>query len=308
MSHIICFRGLPGFAAGFLLCLFSLPGIAIASNSFLEDSERGWFWYEEPEVPPELSELPEASPRGVTEEADDSEEKVAADRRERRTAGLSEDTVDAYVAGLPRTEQGELMSADLKTLLPKALEFAVDNPNQINVMRYFTLQRMTMNKSERFAAESRRLVMLNPELDEMAGAVRSQRQREEDERSESGELREKLKLLSENVILVYLYQGTCPYCKMGVTQINALADSGFKVMGISLDGVFLEDLKAEVNIHEPNAAAFYGIDSVPVLIAVDAEGNREPGHTVIMSGGLLNLGELEYRLANSLKLFEEKRK
>lgn len=296
MSVMLNLRGLRGFAVPVLFVLSSVSGGAEASNSFLEDSKRGWFWYEEPEVAEGLQEKAALPPQEISAETEDDSKE-----RERRVARLSENTVDEYVEGLPKTAFGELKASDLRPLLPKTLEFAVDNPSPANVLRYFTLQRMTMNKSERFATESRRLVKLNPELDEMAGAVKPQKLREADERSESRALHEKLRILSEKVILVYVYQGTCPYCKMGVAEVNALAASGFKVMGISLDGVLLNELKADANIHEPGAAAFYGISSVPVLIAVDAQGSGESGHTVIMSGGLLNLSELKYRLVNAVR-------
>jgi conjugal transfer pilus assembly protein TraF len=274
-----------------------------ASEAFMADSERGWFWYEEPveEEQIEAAESPEST--AVIREKAPEEHQTATvvpqdfTGRSIKVADIDENSMDRYIESLPRTPGGTLFAKDLKEILPKSLELAVDNPSSVNVLRYFTLQRMTMNKSENFATESRRLVMLSPELDEMGGAVRPLKLREEAERKEERELASVLADLREKVILVYVYQGSCPYCRQGVSEINILADEGFRVVGISLDGIIIDELKAVSNIHEPSAASYYGISSVPALLAVDADERGGSGYSVVMSNGLLNLSEIRFRLA-----------
>lgn len=269
----------------------------------MADSERGWFWYEEPveEEQIEAAESPEST--AVIREKAPEEHQTATvvpqdfTGRSIKVADIDENSMDRYIESLPRTPGGALFAKDLKEILPKSLELAVDNPSPVNVLRYFTLQRMTMNKSENFATESRRLVMLSPELDEMGGAVRPLKLREEAERNEERELGSILAALREKVILVYVYQGSCPYCRQGVSEINILADEGFRVVGISLDGIIIDELKAVSNIHEPSAASYYGISSVPALLAVDADERGGSGYSVVMSNGLLNLSEIRLRLA-----------
>lgn len=271
-----------------------------ASEAFMADSERGWFWYEEP-VEEEQIEVAESQESTVVirEKAPEGDQTApvvpqAFTGRSIKVADIDENSMDRYIESLPRTPGGTLFAKDLKEILPKSLELAVDNPSPVNVLRYFTLQRMTMNKSENFATESRRLVMLSPELDEMGGAVRPLKLREEAERKEEREVGSVLADLRNRVILVYVYQGGCPYCRQGVSEINILADEGFGVVGISLDGIILNDLKAVSNIHEPSAASYYGISSVPALLAVYSDGS---GYSVVMSNGLLNLSEIKLRLA-----------
>lgn len=269
----------------------------------MADSERGWFWYEEPveEEQIEAAESPEST--AVIREKAPEEHQTATvvphdfTGRSIKVADIDENSMDRYIESLPRTPGGTLFAKDLKEILPKSLELAVDNPSPVNVLRYFTLQRMTMNKSENFATESRRLVMLSPELDEMGGAVRPLKLREEAERKEEREVGSVLEDLRNRVILVYVYQGGCPYCRQGVSEINILADEGFSVVGISLDGIILNDLKAVSNIHEPSAASYYGISSVPALLAVDSDERDGSGYSVVMSNGLLNLSEIKLRLA-----------
>lgn len=274
-----------------------------ASEAFMADSERGWFWYEEPveEEQIEAAESPEST--AVIRDKAPEEHQTATvvpqefTGRSIKVEDIDENSMDRYIESLPRTPGGTLFAKDLKEILPKSLELAVDNPSPVNVLRYFTLQRMTMNKSENFATESRRLVMLSPELDEMGGAVRPLKLREEAERNEERELGSVLTDLREKVILVYVYQGSCPYCRQGVSEINILADEGFRVVGISLDGIIIDELKAVSNIHEPSAASYYGISSVPALLAVDADERGGSGYSVVMSNGLLNLSEIKLRLA-----------
>lgn len=288
-------------AIALFLCMYASS--RAASEAFMADSERGWFWYEEPveEEQIEAAESPEST--AVIREKAAEEHQTAPlvpqefTDRSIKVADIDENSMDRYIESLPRTPGGALFAKDLKEILPKSLELAVDNPSPVNVLRYFTLQRMTMNKSENFATESRRLVMLSPELDEMGGAVRPLKLREEAERNEERELGSILAALREKVILVYVYQGSCPYCRQGVSEINILADEGFRVVGISLDGIIIDELKAVSNIHEPSAASYYGISSVPALLAVDADERGGSGYSVVMSNGLLNLSEIRLRLA-----------
>lgn len=288
-------------AIALFLCMYASS--RAASEAFMADSERGWFWYEEPveEEQIEAAESPESTAviRENAPEVDQTAPVVNREFTDRsiKVADIDESSMDRYIESLPRTPGGALFAKDLKEILPKSLELAVDNPSPVNVLRYFTLQRMTMNKSENFATESRRLVMLSPELDEMGGAVRPLKLREEAERNEERELSSVLADLREKVILVYVYQGSCPYCRQGVSEINILADEGFRVVGISLDGIIIDELKAVSNIHEPSAASYYGISSVPALLAVDADERSGSGYSVVMSNGLLNLSEIRFRLA-----------
>lgn len=288
-------------AIALFLCMYASS--RAASEAFMADSERGWFWYEEP-VEEEQIEVAESQESTVVirEKAPEGEQTApvvpqAFTGRSIKVADIDENSMDRYIESLPRTPGGALFAKDLKEILPKSLELAVDNPSPVNVLRYFTLQRMTMNKSENFATESRRLVMLSPELDEMGGAVRPLKLREEAERKEEREVGSVLADLRNRVILVYVYQGGCPYCRQGVSEINILADEGFGVVGISLDGIILNDLKAVSNIHEPSAASYYGISSVPALLAVDSDERDGSGYSVVMSNGLLNLSEIKLRLA-----------
>ena len=288
-------------AIALFLCMYSSS--RAASEAFMADSERGWFWYEETveEEQIEAAESPE-SVAVIREKAPEEHQTAPVvlqefTGRSIKVADIDENSMDRYIESLPRTPGGALFAKDLKEILPKSLELAVDNPSPVNVLRYFTLQRMTMNKSENFATESRRLVMLSPELDEMGGAVRPLKLREEAERNEERELGSVLAALREKVILVYVYQGSCPYCRQGVSEINILADEGFRVVGISLDGIIIDELKAVSNIHEPSAASYYGISSVPALLAVDANERGGSGYSVVMSNGLLNLSEIRFRLA-----------
>ena len=288
-------------AIALFLCMYASS--RAASEAFMADSERGWFWYEEPveEEQIDATESPESAAviREKAPEEYQTATVVPQDFTDRsiKVADIDENSMDRYIESLPRTPGGALFAKDLKEILPKSLELAVDNPSPVNVLRYFTLQRMTMNKSENFATESRRLVMLSPELDEMGGAVRPLKLREEAERNEERELSSVLADLREKVILVYVYQGSCPYCRQGVSEINILADEGFRVVGISLDGIIIDELKAVSNIHEPSAASYYGISSVPALLAVDADERSGSGYSVVMSNGLLNLSEIRFRLA-----------
>ena len=303
----------------------AISDVRAAGNSFLEESERGWFWYEVPTEPSDedYSMSPEnsadgdmnreASSEGISPQSsavsrnseDVPEQKSGADvlsaiMRKKGYAELGEDNIDDVISALPRSADGYIGSSSLGVILPKTLEIAVDHPTSVNVERYFQLQRMTMNKSENFAAAARSIVIESPELDEMGSVVKSLKQRETEERMQKESMDETLHELSGTLTLVYVYNGSCPFCRQGVTEINSLADSGFTVVGISLDGIILEDLHAVRNIHAPRIASLYGIKSVPVLLGF-YRNDEAKDPVVIMSNGLLSLSEIRKRMVSLKK-------
>ena len=63
-------------------------------------------------------------------------------------------------------EDGLIRSKSLKKIMPEVLNKALDNPTYQNVLTYYLLMQMAMNKSETFSKVSSTLSLLNPSLDE----------------------------------------------------------------------------------------------------------------------------------------------
>ncbi len=274
--------------------LVSGPAGAL-TGTFLRESGRGWFWYEDPADVYEEQPGEEAGPLPAPPSAAaPAREEVPPPGRAAALPPLGEDNIDAVIAGLPRAPGGTLRAADLRAVLPAALGIAVDNPTGDNIGRYFRLQRQVMDKSGRFAENARNLVAFTPELDEFGRSVRSGELRAEESRAAREDLVRELGEAAAGYGLLYIYKGECRFCRMGVRAINALADEGFDVIGISLDGVILPDLRAAPGPGGAEAAAYYGIASVPAVVAV----GREPGAGwTVVGEGLIPESELRRRLA-----------
>ena len=201
--------------AGTVLLMHLNPADA-ASDSYIKERAKGWFWYETKTEPESISEtdtdtLPQLSPvplenssarknagniiissRPAVHSGSDSSLNKPQELRNRHSGiaaeirlssdirRLGEKEIDAYLDKLPRAPDGSLHAGDLRLILPRVLELAVDHPDEANITRYFSLQQMSMNKSENFAKTARELVMFNTELDEMPGALKSQQQKETD--------------------------------------------------------------------------------------------------------------------------------
>lgn len=317
--------------AGTVLFLHINPADA-ASDSYIKERAKGWFWYE---VKTEAESIPETDADSLTLQSPVPRQSTSVQKKENvgsiiissrpavhsgnnsslnnpqglgnRHSGiaaeirlssdirrLGEKEIDAYLDKLPRTPDGLLHAGDLRLILPRALELAVDHPDEANITRYFFLQQMSMNKSENFAKTARDLVMFNTELDEMPGALKSQQQKEADMELHNELISEKLAALGRHTGLLYIYRGDCPYCRIGIQNMNILAGTGMKIIGISIDGVILEELDSIRNMTAPYAVTEYRITEVPSIVAVSLDDETIPPVTV--AGGLINLNELKFRL------------
>ncbi|PLY15316.1 MAG: hypothetical protein C0631_07585 [Sedimenticola sp.] len=117
-------------------------GLAQATNAFIKDKERGWFWYEDPIIPEEEEEqpIPEIPPPPPAETAEKKE---------------------------VEPEKPKMFSVVwLREQLPKLRERAIDDPSKKNVRTYLYAQRVMMDKADNFSNTWRRVVMTDPLLDE----------------------------------------------------------------------------------------------------------------------------------------------
>ncbi len=132
-----------------------------------------------------------------------------------------------------------LSSAWLKVNLPKYLNKALDDPSPQNVRAYLILQKVALDKSERFTDMSKRVSVTDPILDELtrrpfstsgvnvASAIASMKGENE------------MKKMGKRMGLWVFYANSahCPYCNLIGQLLSAQQRLyGFKVLPISLDG------------------------------------------------------------------------
>ncbi|MBF0609506.1 MAG: conjugal transfer protein TraF [Magnetococcales bacterium] len=231
-----------------------------SSDSFFSDHERGWFWYESPpveEVPEEelLLPTPPSPPAGQT------------------------DTVP-------------LSAAWLREQLPKFRDMAIDQPSAENVAVYLALQKVAMDKSNRFSDAAQLAVMSEPWLDENnTRSIATFGALVMDETAQAG-LDEAVKMIADKVGIWFFYESTCPYCVSQAGVLSALAKShGLKVMAISMDGLPLPGSEFRNFIRDEGHARKLGVTTTPTMMLFQA-----PSEFAVLSQGLMAGDEIMRRL------------
>lgn len=248
-------RRLPPFALCLLLCAQSFAAdkpadqeAALApiagGETFYQDKERGWFWYEDPE--PEPEKIPEP-PKPV----------VTAPKPEKENP--------------PKTQQeGGPMPGSvawIKANLPKLREIAIDNPSDENIQAYYYAQRLMMDKSEHFSRRSQEVIRNDPLLDEdlrypvtnaASDAIASA----------AGKQKEALmKMIAGNAGLIFFFRGEdCALCEQTVSAVTGMQHKyGFTVIPISLDGKGLPSGAFPQFKHDNGLADHLGVITAPAL-------------------------------------------
>ena len=229
------------------------------SPLFYEDKERGWFWYEpepvaEPEPEPEPNPMPTPEP-------------------------LKKPV--ATVQARPQPDQ-PLSSAWFRANLTKYRDTAIDDPTPDNVSRYLYLQRVMLDKAERFTEVSQRVVMADPLLDENSRRpIATFGANAMDEQAEQG-VNKAIKHIARQAGLWFFYSSTCSYCIKEAGVLNGLSHAhGFKVLPIALDGLPLPGNDFPHFTVDQGQARRLGVDTTPALFLV------KPG----ADGDVIQLGQ-----------------
>lgn len=245
-------------------------------GSYVDRKEEGWFWYEklpdpEPEAEPDPEPLVPATPPPPAEPPKAAVPPAAAP------------------AGPPA-----FSVAWIKANLPKYLNAAIDDPTPENVRAYYYMQRLMMDKAERFALTAKTVVMGDPVLDESnrmpLASFASKRQE-----AEAGKHRDTLIAgLSEQIGLFFFFDDRCVACGQQAFVLNALEKlNGLKSKAISLDGSEMDPKYFAETLHDTGQAAELGVRKLPALIVVAPEAGVLEA---ISQGSLLSVTEIKERL------------
>lgn len=232
----------------------------INDSSFYGDKERGWFFYEDPE----LDEEQINNPIPPAPKPPPVEEKKAEP--------------------LPEKPPGaKPLSAEwLRKNMEKYRDKAIDEPTPENVSAYMYLQRVVLDKSEKFAQVTQQVVMSDPVLDENSrrptatfGAFAM------DDMATQG-TEKAAKKLAETAGLWFFYASTCEFCIKEVGVLKGLMNAyGFKVLPIALDGLPLPGSEFPDFTIDRGQAKKLGVETTPALFLV------KPGP----DGGAIQLGQ-----------------
>lgn len=240
-------------SSALIACLSTLPVLVLASGVDLTAREEGWFWYEDPPPLQEegLEELPPA-PLVIPIPPEDPDP-VAESEKDPGPPVMS--------------------TAWIRENLPIAMERAIDEPTEKNLLIFAYLRRAAFDKAERFAYEMRDIVLTDPLLDEnnrapiSIAASRALRSRKKDEDEA------KLKLLADRVGFFYFHDDTCTYCQQQVPILEKLQkEYGFKFLAIGVGNSQLEGVSFPARMDEGQAQTLE-VSRVPSIVMVWPDDN-----------------------------------
>jgi conjugal transfer pilus assembly protein TraF len=266
------------------LCLSSLwlpvAGAGPAQARFYERGAEGWFWYAEEPPEPEPEPAPEAPP---------------PPQEPASPPAIAEQPPPPPPAATAPPVPAPLSAAWLRANLEHYRDRAIDDPTPRNVALYLYLQRLTLDKAERFAEASQRVVWSDPLLDETTRRPLATFAANLVNRTAGAAQAAALTETSKVAGLWFLFRSDCPYCEAQAPLLAVLAARhGFRIQAVSLDGKplpggFFPDYR-----RDQGQARALGVVATPALFLA-----RPPTDLVPLAQGVLSLEELEARIVNA---------
>lgn len=205
---------------------------------FFEDNERGWFWYEKQPEPPKKVEVkppppPPPPPTAAPAPTDLPQEPMVV---------IQAPQPAPQPPAPPSAPEGPAPGsvAWMRLALPAALDAATDEPTPENVERYFLLQQMALNRSEKFATVAQTVTTGHPMLDEGRRRPRQDRfsKLQEDEASKAKAA--VLGKLFETSALILFLDARCSGCALLAENFTRMKDThGLVWKVVSMDGTVL---------------------------------------------------------------------
>lgn len=246
----------------FAAIAFTLPAMAQeepATGQFFSRKSEGWYWYIDPkdEIKPEPPKVQPPKPAAKTTEP-------------AKAAPFSVEW--------------------LRTNMPKLLDAAINDPTKENVEAYLYAQRVTMDKSQRYAEQSQRVVAADPFLDEnnrvpIASYTKPFFLRQ----AQEGKL-EALKHVATVGGLWVFFDSKCNFCQPQVNTANELAKKyGLITKFISMDGKGLPNVKQFVR--DSGQAKRLNLKITPTTVLV-----VPPNNFYVVSQGIMAQDQLSDRI------------
>jgi len=204
-------KHIPSGRAVLLFCflaavLIGLPNTTVGmEQKFYNDAKQGWFWYEEPALEPEKTELPATRPLP---------------------------TLTDY-----STEQlWDMHPDDFQALLMEFQKKAVQRPTEQNVLEYLTMQDLARRKAAVYANVASYVLQKHAGLDmgrdypvTAPGVIARVKMQKE-------EIAATIQTAAEDHALLYFYSSDCPYCTEQQQILRFFTDQyGWQVKGIDIN-------------------------------------------------------------------------
>jgi len=198
----------------YLILLLSLgpPLTGLAQESWITDHERGWFWYEP--IPEELPEdLVEPPPAPLP-------------------------PPQALAPQPPQPQGPPPLSAEwIRENLEKYQRAAIDDPTPENVAAFLYIQRVMLDKSQRFSEKVKHMVQMDPYLDQGTRRPIASYGGAQFSRDVMAARQRLLAQIARQAGVFFFFQSGCGHCDIQAPVLKSLQQRyGFIVFPISMDG------------------------------------------------------------------------
>jgi conjugal transfer pilus assembly protein TraF len=185
-----------------------------------------------------------------------------------------------------------LSAAWIRENLDRYRDLAIDDPTPENVELYAYLQRLSMDKAERFAQVMGQVVVANPELDETARRAITTPQKMAIAEATRQAREATLGRLAQELGLWYFYSSTCSFCLRQSPILERVSRRfGLRVLPISLDGEPMPDGSYPRYLIDEGQSKRLNVKVTPTLMIA-----KPPSTIVMLSEGLRTDKEIEDRL------------
>ncbi len=178
----------------------------------------------------------------------------------------------------------------LRDSMPKLLDAAINDPTKENVEAYLYAQRVAMDKSQRYAEMTQRVVAADPFLDENNRVPIAGYAKPFFLRNAQSLMTDALKHVSTVGGLWVFFDSKCTFCRPQVNTVQEMAKTyGFNVRYISMDGKGLPNLSDFSQ--DKGHAKLLNLRLTPTTVLV-----VPPNNYYIVSQGLMAQNQLAERI------------
>lgn len=245
---------------------------ASGSQPWFENKREGWFWYNEA-----IIEEPAESPT----------EETPVDRTSAADPMPRADVVPQGPAGFS--------SAWLRENLDEYLETAIDDPTPENVQAFLYLQRLSLDRAERFSDAVSMALVADPALDETTRSPIAPFAANQTPKVVAERRARMLEHISTQAGIFFFFESTCPYCQAQAPVLSRLAEAyGFTVYAVSVDGHALPGGEFPDFRVDRGTAEQLGVINYPAMFLV-----APPNSFVNLAQGAVSMLELEERIVQA---------
>ena len=171
--------------------------------------------------------------------------------------------------------------------------WAIDNPTPANVAAYMYLQRVMLDKSQRFAEQVKHVVQMDPYLDQGTRrpiATYGGTEFSKEARAAQGRL---LAQIAQQAGIFFFFQGGCGHCEIQAPILKSMQERySFTVFPISIDGQPLKNNMFPQFALDRGQARFLKVIQTPALFL----GKPNTRDIIPLGQSALSMDQLEERI------------